>query len=441
MPEWPARYMFRDPKCAGTLCHRESGTLAELAQALAMDQRCHVWVDGSERLRLVRAEDSFPRKQFPHYRIALFYIHASEATVRRRVETRAARGGGGEESRYIPEDVLAASLAAPALTLRALTPHVDFVARITNESNDDPELEALEAVDSSGDWGRDLAALRWVVHLQWFARGGVGAVAGFSVDDDPEATPPRPRPASPRAEVSALKLQAENDRRTIDGFETASRGRVLARRGAEGEERASRLCVETIRTSRRWRLAGSRRGGDRARVRGPSSGSSRRSERSRRGPRRAFAARGRRRRRSCDGTPPLSRAARVPRTGGYSAWEPSDTHMSPPSRRPWRVCGAGRGRRSHYSASPRLRRDVAPVAAAPDSGWRQPQTQSRTPRPRRRRARVRPAAAHPSINDGRRRHDRSPRRPSPTWNYPSPTRSAPYDSSSPSRRRWERRCP
>ena len=73
--------------------------------------------------------------------------------MRRRVETRAARGGGGEESRYIPEDVLAASLAAPALTLRALTPHVDFVARITNESNDDPELEALEAVDSSGDWG------------------------------------------------------------------------------------------------------------------------------------------------------------------------------------------------------------------------------------------------------------------------------------------------
>ena len=140
MPEWPS-YMSRDPKCAGTLCHRESGTLAELAQALAMDQRCHVWVDGSLRdFDWYAPKIASLRKQFPHYRIALFYIHASEATVRRRVETRAARGGGGEESRYIPEDVLAASLAAPALTLRALTPHVDFVARITNESNDDPEL-------------------------------------------------------------------------------------------------------------------------------------------------------------------------------------------------------------------------------------------------------------------------------------------------------------
>ena len=34
-------------------------------------------------------------------------------------------------------------------------------------------------------------------------------------------TPPRPRPASPRAEISSLKLQAENDRRTIDGLRMA----------------------------------------------------------------------------------------------------------------------------------------------------------------------------------------------------------------------------
>ena len=220
MPEWPA-YMSRDPKCAGTLCHRESGTLAELAQALAMDQRCHVWVDGSLRdFDWYAPKIASLRKQFPHYRIALFYIHASEATVRRRVETRAARGGGGEESRYIPEDVLAASLAAPALTLRALTPHVDFVARITNESNDDPELEALEAVDSSGDWGAISRRFGGSYTSSLTAAASALSLAS-SVDDDPEATPPRPRPSSPRAEVSALKLQAENDRRTIDGLRMA----------------------------------------------------------------------------------------------------------------------------------------------------------------------------------------------------------------------------
>jgi hypothetical protein len=218
MPEWPS-YMSSDAKCAGTLCHRESGTLAELAQALAMDQRCHVWVDGSLRdFDWYAPKIASLRKQFPHYRIALFYIHASEATVRKRVESRARRCG--EDTRHIPEDVLAASLAAPALTLRALTPHVDFVARITNESANDPELEALEAVDSSGDWGAISKRFGGSYTSSLTAAASALSLAS-SVDDDLEATPPRQRPASPRAEVSALKLQAENDRRTIDGLRLA----------------------------------------------------------------------------------------------------------------------------------------------------------------------------------------------------------------------------
>ena len=91
---------------------QESGTLAELAQELAMEQRCHVWVDGSLRdFDWYAPKIASLRKQFPHYRIALFYIHASEATVRRRVETRAARGGGAQFSRL--------PLAAPALCARA----------------------------------------------------------------------------------------------------------------------------------------------------------------------------------------------------------------------------------------------------------------------------------------------------------------------------------
>ena len=58
----------------------------------------------------------------------------------------------------VPEEVLAASLAAPPNTLRALTPHVDFIARIRNDDdpkggpNAAPTLEALETVDTSGDW-------------------------------------------------------------------------------------------------------------------------------------------------------------------------------------------------------------------------------------------------------------------------------------------------
>jgi len=225
MPEWPA-YVQLNEKNAGTLCHTESGTMAELAQALAMDQRCHVWVDGSLRdFDWYAPKIAALRKQFPHYRIALFYIHAPEATVRRRVSARAKRCG--EEQRDIPEDVLAASLAAPALTLRALTPHVDFIARIRNEEGD-PELEALETVDASGSW--EAISKRFGGS---FTSGLPAATSALSLassngfDDDPgPPTPlgtPQRTPASPRAEVAALKLQAENDRRTIAGLRASLR--------------------------------------------------------------------------------------------------------------------------------------------------------------------------------------------------------------------------
>ena len=102
-----------------------------------------------------------------------------------------------------------------------MTPHVDFVARITNESNDDPELEALEAVDSSGDWGAISRRFGGSYTSSGLHAAASALSLASSVDDDPEATPPRPRPASPRAEISALKLQAENDRRTIDGLRMA----------------------------------------------------------------------------------------------------------------------------------------------------------------------------------------------------------------------------
>ncbi|KAJ1458777.1 zeta toxin-domain-containing protein [Pelagophyceae sp. CCMP2097] len=147
MPEW-AGYLRRDAATAGTLCHAESGLLAELTQELAMRQRQHVWVDGSLRdFQWYDQKLAGLRRNFPHYRVALFYIHAPEATVRARVRARAQRAGG----RDIPDEVLAESLAAPAHTLRALTPRLDFIARILN-LDDGPVLEALESVDHSGSW-------------------------------------------------------------------------------------------------------------------------------------------------------------------------------------------------------------------------------------------------------------------------------------------------
>ena len=147
MPEWDG-YVARDPARAGSHCHRESGLLAELAQAAAMDAQQNVWVDGSLRdgewwarqIRKVRA-------RYPQYRLAILVVTAEEVTVRRRAAARALQTG-----RAIPEDILVDSLRSVASSLHALTPLVHFVARIRNET--EPELVAYEQVDASGRWDR-----------------------------------------------------------------------------------------------------------------------------------------------------------------------------------------------------------------------------------------------------------------------------------------------
>ena len=46
MPEWPY-YVKTSMKTAATLCHKESGYIAEIAQDLAMKNNMNVWIDGS----------------------------------------------------------------------------------------------------------------------------------------------------------------------------------------------------------------------------------------------------------------------------------------------------------------------------------------------------------------------------------------------------------
>ena len=84
MPEWDA-YVARDAERAGTLCHRESGFLQEIAQEVAMRNSQNVWIDGSLRdgAWFARVFDEV-REKHPAYSIAIFYVYASEATVRAR---------------------------------------------------------------------------------------------------------------------------------------------------------------------------------------------------------------------------------------------------------------------------------------------------------------------------------------------------------------------
>lgn len=150
MPEFNG-YVERDRDSAGSMTHRESGFLAEITQEVAMERRQHVWIDGSLRDTdwYVKVFTTL-RKRHPVYRIAIFYINASEEVAWRRTQARAVKTG-----RAVPKNLFCRSIKAPAESLRALTPYVDFLARLENEKDGQPpRLVAFETVDSSGNLGR-----------------------------------------------------------------------------------------------------------------------------------------------------------------------------------------------------------------------------------------------------------------------------------------------
>lgn len=150
MPEW-STYVANNREFAGTACHKESGYLQEIAQEVSMRERQHIWVDGSlsdgEWFKKI-FEDI--RKRFPHYRIAILYISASEATIRGRIAKRTAETG-----RSIPESQIRRSLQCPESSLAKLAPYTDIVARIWNENA--IQLKCVE--DYSGNWYRGLGRL------------------------------------------------------------------------------------------------------------------------------------------------------------------------------------------------------------------------------------------------------------------------------------------
>jgi hypothetical protein len=146
MPEWRF-YLAADSASAGTLCHRESGYLQEIAQEVSMANSQNVWVDGSLRDGdwFCEVFDSL-RRRFPEYRVAIFLVQASEEVAWERCQARAVQTG-----RDIPRGLFLDSIFAPDKVLSLLTPKVDFVARISN-NGPVPVLEAFESVDTTGDW-------------------------------------------------------------------------------------------------------------------------------------------------------------------------------------------------------------------------------------------------------------------------------------------------
>lgn len=146
MPEW-STYVHHDRDSAGTMCHRESAFMMEIAQGAAMLRGQNIWIDGSLRdAEHYSKQFMAMREQFPLYQISIFYVYASESTIFSRIAERKEKTG-----RDVPEHLVRESLAAMDRSLNMLTPLCDFVARIENEGVT-PVLRAFEKVDTSGCW-------------------------------------------------------------------------------------------------------------------------------------------------------------------------------------------------------------------------------------------------------------------------------------------------
>ncbi|EKX39091.1 hypothetical protein GUITHDRAFT_76626 [Guillardia theta CCMP2712] len=138
LPEWQG-YIERDPSMAGRLTHKECGLCVEIAQEAALRQRKHIWVDGS-----LRDAEWYTRvfndikKRHPEYRIAILYVYASMGSVLERAKLR-----GRLTGRVVPEKDILDSLRRVPLAVEQLASEVDFLAWISNESDQEPKLRQI----------------------------------------------------------------------------------------------------------------------------------------------------------------------------------------------------------------------------------------------------------------------------------------------------------
>ena len=142
MPEWPGYTTFdaqEKTTSAGNQTHKESGFIQELCQTVSLRLRQNTWIDGSlqdhawwsEWIRGIR-------DQYPWYRIAIFYVYASDRQVLDRAKRR-----GEQTGRYIEETKLLESIEKTATSIKVLGPLADFVAKINN-SGSLPKLDVFE---------------------------------------------------------------------------------------------------------------------------------------------------------------------------------------------------------------------------------------------------------------------------------------------------------
>lgn len=152
LPEWPG-YVAANPRTAGSLTHRESGYLVEIAMEAAMREQQHIWVDGSLR-NATWYEEVFRniRKRHPDYQIAIFYIVAPKETIFKRCAARSLATG-----RHVPEQEILDSIERVPRSVSLLQKHADFLVVIFNGEGEEPQLQHHcdgELCDTKSEWSK-----------------------------------------------------------------------------------------------------------------------------------------------------------------------------------------------------------------------------------------------------------------------------------------------
>jgi len=166
MPEW-LEYVKRDFASAGTLCHRESTFIQEIAQEVALSKRQHALIEGSLRDHAWFAGVFNDIKtRFPEYGITIIYVHAPARVVRERISKRARETG-----RKIPDHLIQNSLVACDDSVKFLANKVDLVVKVNNGTGKTPVVDAFEWKESFSCWKR--LQLCVIFYKGFKNRGGV----------------------------------------------------------------------------------------------------------------------------------------------------------------------------------------------------------------------------------------------------------------------------
>eukprot|EP00971_Amphidinium_carterae_P291915 5794491-Amphidinium_carterae.1 len=137
MPEWKG-YTERDGSTAGTLCHKESGFMQELAQEVAMRDNQNVCIDGSLKDHKWYTElFKDLRKRFPRYRVAIISVRCEIPKAVARAAER-----GQQTGRHVPQEKIEKSAEESLESVKVLGTLADFVVHIQNDGK--PWVEACQ---------------------------------------------------------------------------------------------------------------------------------------------------------------------------------------------------------------------------------------------------------------------------------------------------------